>query len=752
MNSQASKPPNKRSASKTNHQAKDPQQKQSKHTASNTRSRSRSRSRTQRSKHSPSTSNSAHFPEDIEKGDLPGYIVSPENRKLDEVYGDHIHENIGTHLTGGISTDKQWQRYLKRLLPLPPSHYHVPRGELSTQFITTLAELFNQIVDRKCNADKLIVFQMVILQRAPNVKRSADVKKRLRRRLQKWNDGLFQELVEDTARTMQANLSRKQGSTSPEERARIFDSRIKRGDLRAAVRYITERDSGGILFPEDNLTPDKTVLDVLKKKHPLMGTPGPNALKHYDTLPSFIDLDITEDTVEQVASKLNGGGGLSGIDGFSARCLLLQHGKSSQQLRKAVARFASWLSNGFPPYAAYRAFQWNRLVALPKGDNGVRPIGIGDIWRRLIAKCNLAESGEDAKAICGADQLCAGLTSGIEGAIHGMNQLWSDTETLEHQGFLLVDARNAFNEINRIAMLWNIRHLWPKGARFAFNCYRFHSLLIVRSSTGTLFELYSQEGVTQGDVLAMICYAIGILPLCQLLREIHIDCRTPWYADDAGCLGNFEQIEMFFDDLCLYGPEFGYHPVNSKSILIVRERDIPQATSYFLEENNRSFKIVTGHRYLGGFIGDDSTRDEWLSNKLLDWQTSVTNLALAAEKFPQSAYAGLQKCLQHEWSFIQRVIPNIGPQFQDLEDSIRSDFLSALFGELSIPEDDYRRDITCLPVKHSGLSIPNPSKSAQPNFQLSSNICSHLSDAIKGANEFFLPEHHSLRVSTMRDH
>ena len=34
---------------------------------------------------------------------------------------------------------------------------------------------------------------------------------------------------------------------------------------------------------------------------------------------------------------------------------------------------------------------------------------------------------------------------------------------------LLVDARNGFNEVNRRAMLWNVRHRWPKGARFAFN-------------------------------------------------------------------------------------------------------------------------------------------------------------------------------------------------------------------------------------------------------------------------------------------
>ena len=37
---------------------------------------------------------------------------------------------------------------------------------------------------------------------------------------------------------------------------------------------------------------------------------------------------------------------------------------------------------------------------------------------------------------------------------------------------LLVNAANGFNNLSRLAMLWTIRHRWPKIARFAFNAYR----------------------------------------------------------------------------------------------------------------------------------------------------------------------------------------------------------------------------------------------------------------------------------------
>lgn len=107
-----------------------------------------------------------------------------------------------------------------------------------------------------------------------------------------------------------------------------------------------------------------------------------------------------------------------------------------------------------------------------------------------------------------------------------MNQLWKENKGLHNFGFLLVDARNAFNEVNRIALLWNVRHLWVKGSCFLFNCYRHHSPLMCRSPDGTSFLLYSQEGVTQGCPMATVGFGIAILPLAKELKTVHIDCIT----------------------------------------------------------------------------------------------------------------------------------------------------------------------------------------------------------------------------------
>eukprot|EP00957_Ditylum_brightwellii_P166370 12664988-Ditylum_brightwellii.AAC.1 len=66
-----------------------------------------------------------------------------------------------------------------------------------------------------------------------------------------------------------------------------------------------------------------------------------------------------------------------------------------------------------------------------------------------MGKCIISVCGEDATEACGIKQLCSGLKAGIKGAIHIMNQLWLEHGGEENWGILLIDAKNAFNQINR---------------------------------------------------------------------------------------------------------------------------------------------------------------------------------------------------------------------------------------------------------------------------------------------------------------
>ena len=76
------------------------------------------------------------------------------------------------------------------------------------------------------------------------------------------------------------------------------------------------------------------------------------------------------------------------------------------------------------------------------------------------------------------------MEAGIEGGIHHVRSLWEENSDNEDPwGVLLIDTRNAFNEGNRKLMVWVARHEWPTGARFLFNMYRHHAILILRGET-----------------------------------------------------------------------------------------------------------------------------------------------------------------------------------------------------------------------------------------------------------------------------
>ena len=95
---------------------------------------------------------------------------------------------------------------------------------------------------------------------------------------------------------------------------------------------------------------------------------------------------------------------------------------------------------------------------------------------------------------------------------------------------LLVDAVNAFNNLNRQVALHNIRYICPAVATLLINCYRSHSSLFVGGT-----EMLFQEGTTQRDPLAMTKFGLATVPL---IKEIATQGATQaWFADDAGCGG-----------------------------------------------------------------------------------------------------------------------------------------------------------------------------------------------------------------------
>ena len=84
--------------------------------------------------------------------------------------------------------------------------------------------------------------------------------------------------------------------------------------MRTAVKFITERETGGVLQPEELCTKTgERVMEVLCAKHPDARPPSTVTLDSYtDSTSELVPVDITEYTVTEVVIQLSGGAGLGG--------------------------------------------------------------------------------------------------------------------------------------------------------------------------------------------------------------------------------------------------------------------------------------------------------------------------------------------------------------------------------------------------------------------------------------------------------
>ena len=81
-------------------------------------------------------------------------------------------------------------------------------------------------------------------------------------------------------------------------------------------------------------------------------------------------------------------------------------------------------------------------------------------------------------------------------------------------------------------------------------------------------------------------------------------------------------------------------------------------------------------------------------------------LGRIATRFLQTAYAGLVKALQNEWTYLQWVTTGSGGLYAPIEKAITKNFLPALLGQATIGQT--MQDQTAISVKRAGLGIPNP--------------------------------------------
>lgn len=122
------------------------------------------------------------------------------------------------------------------------------------------------------------------------------------------------------------------------------------------------------------------------------------------------------------------------------------NGNSATKLLRSLVKLINLVASGGVPEVFRPYFFAANLTALLKKDGGIRPIAVGNTFRRIVSKCAGAAVKGERKDIYGTTQLGYGLRGGAEAAAHSARVLANSNLPLDF--FLIkVDFKNAFNSL-----------------------------------------------------------------------------------------------------------------------------------------------------------------------------------------------------------------------------------------------------------------------------------------------------------------
>ena len=605
----------------------------------------------------------------------------------------------------------------RKIIVWQKNTFEPPRNSIGKDLIKELTRLINlynsKTVWEPVALHLVTIFLPIMLQKPSSRSKNCDHTRYIKQRLDLWKKGKLSLLVSECEEIQK----RLQNARKKEEAViKGFTRLMMEGKVRKALKLI---DADSLITGVHSMSEE--VKEKLQAKHPKGEEATPEVLLQSDA-PRFepvIFEAINRAAIQLAAKNTSGSGGPSRIDSDIWKHMLCSkaYGALADELADAVAVLTKRICTEDIPYDHVSSLFACRLVPLIKETDGVRPVGIGETLRRIMGKSIAKALRNDIQMAGGCLQTCTGIEAGIEAAIHAMAKTFSKEDC---EAVILVDADNAFNKLNRKAALHNIERTCPGLYMFLKNSYKEPTKLYLPDGT----HIMSEEGVTQGDNLAMAMYAVSTKTLISQLSDEKI--TQIWYADDSSAAGKLEDLKKWWEQLKAEGPKHGYFPKPSKTYLIVKNPELVNNAQRLFD--NDGVNITTeGHKHIGAALGSQTFKEEYVKTKVDCWVKDISNLAEIAEEEPQAALSAFNIGLSKRWTFLQRTVHDTNEMFQPVENAIRELLIPAICGR---KVTDIERRMLSLPYRYGGLGIRNPVKTADREYIASSGVTEQLTNLI----------------------
>lgn len=170
-----------------------------------------------------------------------------------------------------------------------------------------------------------------------------------------------------------------------------------------------------------------------------------------------------------------------------------------------------------------------------RGDpQGVRPIAVGEVFRRLVSRACCAVLRQKTDEFFLARKQ-------VEAAVQALRREQDRAAAESREWVVLrVDLENSFNSVSRGEIEARLKEHFPELVRWFRFCYAEPARLFCQSR---LLPFGSAAGVQQGDPLGPFLFALALAPCNErLIRELGEEALSVWYLDDGTIAGPREVV------------------------------------------------------------------------------------------------------------------------------------------------------------------------------------------------------------------
>ena len=188
------------------------------------------------------------------------------------------------------------------------------------------------------------------------------------------------------------------------------------------------------------------------------------------------------------------------------------------------------------------------LLPCKKKDEGLRPIAVGEVLRRLTSKCAARAVLPDALKFLSPSQVGVGLPGGCDAVLHSVMSVHGDTSIpSDHKLTLLVDFSNS---IDRATMFHEVRSRLPSITSWMECSYGSQPSLLLDNR-----PILSCCGVQQGDPLGPLGFALVLHSVIEKIKEsVPGLLINVWYLDDGTLCGTEQELAIALSFIELEGP------------------------------------------------------------------------------------------------------------------------------------------------------------------------------------------------------